>query len=235
LVEQRNRSKREQREERILAATAQLVEQFGYKKTTIDDIARKAGVGKGTIYLHWKTREDLFMALLMHEMKTLIAGFLNHLIEDPDRATLRSIIHYAISMTLQRSLVKSLVKGDTEMVVPILHTRAGTDIIEMRMQSGRAFLGLLRHYGLMRTDQDIDTQIKRMVAITMGFFVSSEYVPEELRFDEDEIASTLADIMHDIFEPPEPPPSEAVQEVARLMISLFQHFLVALEARISEE
>src|SRR5579884_3269032 len=61
------RSKREARAERILDAASELVLRWGYKKTTIDDIAKQAGVAKGTIYLHWKTREELFLALLTRE------------------------------------------------------------------------------------------------------------------------------------------------------------------------
>ncbi|OLD80902.1 MAG: hypothetical protein AUG54_04740 [Ktedonobacter sp. 13_1_20CM_4_53_7] len=51
------RSKREQRANRILDAAAELMLRWGYNKTTIDDIARYAGVAKGTIYLHWKNHE----------------------------------------------------------------------------------------------------------------------------------------------------------------------------------
>lgn len=48
------RSKRQERAHRILDAAAELVLRWGYKKTTIDDIAKQAKVAKGTIYLHWK-------------------------------------------------------------------------------------------------------------------------------------------------------------------------------------
>ncbi len=52
-----NRPKRQERAERILDAAAALIQRWGYNKTTIDDIAKQAGVAKGTIYLHWKTRD----------------------------------------------------------------------------------------------------------------------------------------------------------------------------------
>lgn len=54
------RGHRQLRAERILDTTAELLCQHGYKRVTIDDVARRAGVGKGTVYLHWKTREALF-------------------------------------------------------------------------------------------------------------------------------------------------------------------------------
>jgi len=44
--------RREARAQRILDAASTLILRYGYHKTTIDDIAREAGVGKGTLYLH---------------------------------------------------------------------------------------------------------------------------------------------------------------------------------------
>ena len=55
---------RQQREEQILDAAAALLVRWGYRKTTIDDVAREAGVGKGTIYLHWKDKNELFRAAI---------------------------------------------------------------------------------------------------------------------------------------------------------------------------
>ena len=33
----------------------------------MEDVAKQAGIGKGTLYLHWKTREELFYAVVMRE------------------------------------------------------------------------------------------------------------------------------------------------------------------------
>lgn len=56
-----------EREQRILDAALALVLRWGYNKTTIDDIAQKANVAKGTVYLHWKSREELFEAMVQRE------------------------------------------------------------------------------------------------------------------------------------------------------------------------
>jgi len=56
-------SRRRERAQRILDAAATLLLRWGFQKTTIDDIARLAGVAKGTIYLHWKTREEFSLRL----------------------------------------------------------------------------------------------------------------------------------------------------------------------------
>ncbi len=46
----------------ILDAADRLLARYGYKKMTIDDVAREAGIGKGTVYLHFKSKEDLVLS-----------------------------------------------------------------------------------------------------------------------------------------------------------------------------
>jgi AcrR family transcriptional regulator len=57
-----------ERGERILDAAGELLLRYGYGRITMDDIARQAGTGKGTIYLHWMTKDELFAALLRREI-----------------------------------------------------------------------------------------------------------------------------------------------------------------------
>jgi len=47
----------------ILHAAWGLIRHYGYAKTTIDDIAREAKVGKGTVYLYFKSKKDIMLAL----------------------------------------------------------------------------------------------------------------------------------------------------------------------------
>lgn len=49
--------------EAILHAAWDLIRHYGYSKTTIDDIAKKAGVGKGTVYLYFKSKTDIMLGL----------------------------------------------------------------------------------------------------------------------------------------------------------------------------
>ncbi len=51
-------------EERILDAADRLLGRFGYRKMTIDDLAREAGIGKGTVYLSFKSKADVALACI---------------------------------------------------------------------------------------------------------------------------------------------------------------------------
>lgn len=47
----------------ILDAALRLFSQYGYRRTSIDDIAREAEIAKGTVYLSFKSKEEIFRAL----------------------------------------------------------------------------------------------------------------------------------------------------------------------------
>jgi AcrR family transcriptional regulator len=57
----RHIAKREDIRDLILDAVDVLLAKYGYKKMTMDDVARHVGIGKGTIYLHFPGKEELIL------------------------------------------------------------------------------------------------------------------------------------------------------------------------------
>ena len=63
----------------ILDATDNLLARYGYKKMTVDDLAQEVGIGKGTIYLHFSSKEEVVLSHIdrvidrMRERLTVIA------------------------------------------------------------------------------------------------------------------------------------------------------------------
>src|SRR5947207_8857151 len=53
---------REDMRDTILDAADRLIERFGYKKTTMDDLAQEVGIGKGTIYLYCPSKEEVALS-----------------------------------------------------------------------------------------------------------------------------------------------------------------------------
>ena len=71
------RSRAEQADERrqaILDAALDEFAQSGFAATKIDDVAARAGVAKGTVYLHFADKEALFEAILRHALSPVVAG-----------------------------------------------------------------------------------------------------------------------------------------------------------------
>ena len=48
----------------ILDAAERLVAHYGYRKMTMDDLAREVGIGKGTIYLHFSSKEEVVLSYI---------------------------------------------------------------------------------------------------------------------------------------------------------------------------
>jgi AcrR family transcriptional regulator len=65
-----------ERREAIIAAAMDEFVSRGYAATRLDDVARRAGVAKGTIYLHFKDKEALFEELI----RTAIVPLVNRIV-----------------------------------------------------------------------------------------------------------------------------------------------------------
>jgi len=69
---------------KILDAARDRMHHYGFKKTTIDEIAADAGVGKGTVYLYFDSKEDLALAILVQFKERTILR-MQEIAHDPDK------------------------------------------------------------------------------------------------------------------------------------------------------
>jgi len=56
---------KDERRQQILEAALRAFSENGYAKTTMDDIVKLSGLSKGTLYWHFKNKQDLFIATIM--------------------------------------------------------------------------------------------------------------------------------------------------------------------------
>jgi TetR/AcrR family transcriptional regulator len=67
----RRQKEKEDRKERILAAAREVFFEVGIRRATMDTIAARAEVAKGTIYLYFETKETILAHLLLEGLDTL--------------------------------------------------------------------------------------------------------------------------------------------------------------------
>jgi len=75
-VQVRARDGRQTREA-ILEVATRLIQIKGYKATSLDDVLRESGVGKGSFYYYFKSKEDLGHAIL----DSLVGSFIERTVE----------------------------------------------------------------------------------------------------------------------------------------------------------
>jgi len=56
----------------ILEIALKLFQRFGYQKTTVEEIAREAQIGKGTVYLHFKSKEEILLTIIRNYQQSTI-------------------------------------------------------------------------------------------------------------------------------------------------------------------
>jgi AcrR family transcriptional regulator len=61
-------SKEEQLREEVVNTAQKLFKQYGLQKTTMEDIAKSMGRGKSTLYYYYKSKEEIFDAVIMQEI-----------------------------------------------------------------------------------------------------------------------------------------------------------------------
>jgi len=60
--------------EKIIKSALRIFAQKGFFRTTVDDIARATGVAKGTVYLYFKDKQDLYIATIDEHFSRAIAA-----------------------------------------------------------------------------------------------------------------------------------------------------------------
>ena len=86
-------ARRDERRAAILGAALEEFAARGFAATRLDDVARRAGVAKGTIYLHFRDKESLFQELVRAMLSPLVGTIEAAALRDlPIRAVVEMIV-----------------------------------------------------------------------------------------------------------------------------------------------
>jgi AcrR family transcriptional regulator len=234
-IRQREVSRRQARAQRILDAAAALILRWGYNKTTLDDISRQAGVAKGTIYLHWKTREELFAALTKREKLEMAADLKQRIERDPEGATLRGILKHSALALMKRPLLKALFLRDMEVIGKLAHSEHSSAASAERLAGFKTYLELLREHDLVRTDLSLRAQVYMFSAIFAGFFLVAPLVPDEFTLSDEELAELMAETVHCTLESGRSVPSDELQTVSHAFMQYLNRAIALAQEQFQKE
>ena len=83
MAEPRFQRRKEDRPAEITEAALAAFAEKGYAATKVDEVAKRAGVSKGLLYLYFKTKEDLFKAVIRSFLSPRIDALISN-IEETD-------------------------------------------------------------------------------------------------------------------------------------------------------
>lgn len=107
------------RRQEILEAAAKSFSLFGYKATTMDQVAKIANVGKGTIYTFFANKEELFHAIIFKMINEMRTEAENILIEgEPFEKKAHALLMQMLKFRQTHQLYAKLIDEEKEIRTP---------------------------------------------------------------------------------------------------------------------
>ena len=133
---------RERKRLRIVRAATELFMHQGYRKTTIGEVAAKAGVAKGTVYLYVKNKGELVAQAIGEEKREYLV-VLRDVLDPavPAREQLRGWINVALVSSTRMPLMARLMGGDQELLAAL--SEMPQQMMQQRLEIGMDMLSSL--------------------------------------------------------------------------------------------
>ncbi|MGW1718033.1 TetR/AcrR family transcriptional regulator [Streptomyces sp. NPDC002156] len=207
---------------RILDSARELALEHGVRKVTIAEIAAAAAVGKGTVYLYWETKEDLFVGLAAREVLTWIETVNDRIAQDPESVLPRRLAPLLIRTTLSNPWLRWLQSDDSAMR-QLLHRPADQERFAEATTSamGNAVLTILRDHGIVRDDLPLPRQMYALHAVLVGFVTVMSNADDAGPFSMDDPETALADTVQLLLERPRDPAARDVAKAAEAVRARF--------------
>lgn len=107
---------KERKRRKLIRAATELFAAQGYRKTSVDEVAQRAGVAKGTVYLYFATKGELLLGAIIEEKKQYLSEL--RPMFDPDldpRERLKMWLRAVFVVGQKMPLLSRLMTGDLEL------------------------------------------------------------------------------------------------------------------------
>jgi len=155
---------------RLLTAAGDLLIGRGAKGFTVADVAARAHVGKGTVYLYWPTKEDLLIGLIGRSFLRLLDDLIDRVAAEPDLARPSQFCPAMLEISTNQPLLAALQRRDGDLL-GMLADHPRSIAFDGALGPGAvlgAVLPIWRRNALARNDWDVDDQNFALRSLIMG-------------------------------------------------------------------
>ncbi|MFV8048242.1 helix-turn-helix domain-containing protein [Mycobacterium sp. 48b] len=160
---------------RILSATLEQAELVGIRRTTMEDVARRSGVGRATLYRRFPTKDVLIDAVVLSEARRYLDGSAQaraHAETLEDRMVYETV--FTVTFLREHALLKKLLRTEPETILPSLTVDGGA-IIDFATEYSVAHLRT-DLYGTTETtpaqERHLRTVAELHTRLTLSFIVT---------------------------------------------------------------
>jgi AcrR family transcriptional regulator len=222
VVVERSRGDRRERADRILDTARELLLSWGYRRVTIDELSRRAGVGKGTIYLHWRSREEVFHAVSAREAATMADAIVDAVRADPAEVALHRYHRRLFVEAMHRPVLRALYTRDTDTLGAFLAAPHHQKLEERKLEVVRDYLAVLASESMLRSDLRLSDLDYSLPTIVFGFFAAEPFLSPTLGLTLEQKADQLAETIRRAFEHATPPSRAKTKRAADKAIPILE-------------
>ena len=175
-----NKSNNVEREQGILDAAANLFIHYGYDKTTVSDIAREAGISKGAIYLHFKSKDELLEALIIREIEAYGEAWLELINADPNGGTIGGMYKNMLYALNNNEFMAAIFGKDGRILGNYLRKPSNLfKAADPKQNSRYDFVKMMQDAGAVRQDIEAEVIAHIMNMLGYGLIAISNIMPKE--------------------------------------------------------
>jgi AcrR family transcriptional regulator len=214
--------------ERVLDSAAELLIRWGYQRVTIDEVARHAGIGKGTVYLHFRSKDALFLTVLLRVQRRMTGRMADRMAADAREVLPSRTMRMLYEELSADPVARSFYLGDVEVLGRLVHEASGTigELSKLREAAVAHHMSLLWEAGCLRPGLDPDSALYAFAAVAAGFLLVDGFGYARLLPDTAARTELLEQSIAATVEAPDPPEAElrrVAPEIAERYRSLLVH------------
>ena len=213
----------------VLKTASRLMAHYGFDKTTMEDIAREAGVSKGALYLIWSSKDQLFEALLAHEMTRLLDDLQARVEADPQGGRISKQYRHTVLALRSNPLMCALYTRDSRILGDFIR-RQDVDRYTRRMVLGEESVRQMQAAGLLRSDLRPQARAYLFSIVALGFMSIGTILPGHDAPALEEVGEAIAAMMQSGLEAPGSSTEASNAEGKRT----FQHMIDFLKQQYQE-
>ena len=162
---------------RILAAAIRQIEDFGVRRFTIDDVARRLGISRVTIYRHFPKKKNLVEAALLHELHRFLAD-LDASVQSYATLEERLVEGFVSALMVIRShrLLNRLLRTEPELMLPLLTVHATPVLAAGRELIANFARGEVEGGGIPLSEQEIEGLSELLARLVLSFVLTPNSV-----------------------------------------------------------
>jgi AcrR family transcriptional regulator len=210
---------------------------YGYDKTTVSEIAEEAGVSKGAIYLHWKSKDELFEALIFRESEGVVDDLLRRIEEDPEAGSIFSLYQLGIVAVIENPLMHAVMTQNVRVMGDF--TRRWSRANKGQAAEAQLFrddlVKQLQAAHVIRADLDAGVISYILALIRYGFLTVHEVVAEDQTPPLDVVGKTLGMILERALAPDDGPDKVAGKQVLENILHALRELVHQMQSATKGE